>query len=246
MAGPGLAVANSRRRWMVAAVVLALLGAWCGVPAGARDPDLSKYPLRLHVLASDETHMTPRMSPGDAVVCDEIDGMLDSIDPNPNGPISLTGLSGDPCSLHPDMVTGRLLDVQNYDPVFSGEGRGDLISPPATAQGITFHYDDCSRVRVRPGFQSLPARWKIPGRKLEVVIPSDDIPVNGRPLRPLRCSFSVTTHDFVYLLLRNGKLVEVSQDLYMAKPALRVFLSGMVETVQPRVEQFTIPAHPSH
>jgi hypothetical protein len=218
----------------------------CAEPAGARSPNLAKYPLRIHVLASDETYRTPRMGPADSVVCDAIEGMSDSISPNPGGPVTLTGLSGDPCLLHPEMVTGRLLDVQDYDPVFSGGGRGDLVSPPSTTQGFTFHYDNCSRVRVRAGFQSLPARWKKAGKKLEVLIPSDEIPVNGRPLPPVRCSFTVTLHDFVYLLLRNGRLVEISQDVYRERPALRTFLSGRPPVVQSRAEEFTVSAHPAH
>jgi hypothetical protein len=242
MSRPGLPLSLSRLLWVLA-VLLFVSG--LATPAGAWKPNMAKYPLRIHVLASDATHKTPRMSPGDSAVCDAIDGMVSSISPNPGGPISISGLSGDPCSLHPELVTGRLLNPQDDDPVFSGEGRGDLISPPTTAQGMTFHYDNCSRVRVLNGFQSLPARWKKPGEKLEVLIPSDDIPVNGRPLPPVRCSFSVTMHDFVYLLLRNGKLIEVSKEEYWQKPALRVFLDGRPQVVQVRPEQFTVSAHPN-
>jgi hypothetical protein len=216
------------------------------IPAGARKPNLSKYPLRVHVLASDETHVTPRMSPAQSAVCDAIDGMLSSIGPGPGGPITISGVSGDPCSLHPEIMAGRLMDVGDDPPVFSGQGRGDLVSPPSATQALTFHYDDCTRVRVHPGFQSLPARWKKPGQKLEVLIPSDDIPTNGRPLPPIRCSFTVTLHDFVYLLLRNGKLVEVSQEDYWKRPVLRTFLSGQVPTVQQRLDEYTVPAHPTH
>jgi hypothetical protein len=197
------------------------------------------------VLASDETHKTPRMSPAESVVCDEISGMMDSISPNQGGPISLSGISSDPCSLHPEIVSGRLLNVGDEDPEFSGEGRGDLVSPPTLTQGVTFKYDNCVRVRVHPGFESLPARWRKQGKKLEVLIPSDDIPVNGRPLPPVKCSFNVTLHDFIYLLLRNGKIVEVSQEVYQARPALRDFLSGRPETIQRRLEEFTVPAHPT-
>ena len=127
-------------------------------PASARDPNPSKYPLRVHVLASDTSYKTPRMRPGDAVVCDAIESALGSMGSNSGGSISLggplVGLSGDACSLHPEMITGRLLDVQDDDPVFSGEGRGDLVSPPAMTQGVSFHYDNCGRVRVPVGFQS--------------------------------------------------------------------------------------------
>ena len=241
MPGPGLPTSR-----VVRILPLFLFASLSAAPAGARNPNLSRYPLRVHVLTSDETHKTPRMSPGESVVCDSIEGMLDSISPNPGGPISMSGVSSDPCSLHAEIVTGRLLDIQDEDPVFSGEGRGDLISPPTAAQALTFRYDNCSRVRVHPGFQSLPARWKQPGKKLEVLIPSDDIPVNGRPLPPLKCSFTVTLHDFVYLLLRNGRLVEVSQEDYWKRPVLRALLSGVAQTVQPRPEEFTVPAHPTH
>jgi hypothetical protein len=223
---------------------LLLCAAVCVWPAAARTPNLKKYPLRVHVLSSDGTHKTPRMTPAAGLMCDEISGMLDSVGPSMAGPISVSGLSGDPCSLHPEMVVGRLLNIDDDDPVYSGEGQGDLVSPPRTTQGVTFKYDNCVRVRVRPGFESLPARWKKPGRQLEVLVPSDDIPVTGRPLQPVRCSFNVTMHDWVYLLLRDGRLVRVSQELYQQKPALRDFLSGRPETIQRRLEEYTVPAHP--
>jgi hypothetical protein len=239
MPGPGLPHSISRS---LSIVPIFLLGVSCVPRAGAGNPNLSRYPLRLHVLASDETHKTPKMTPGESLVCDSIEGMLDTISPNPGGPVTLAGVSSDPCSFHPEMITGRLLDVQDSDPMFSGEGRGDLVSPPTGTQGISFHYDNCSRIRVHPGFQSLPARWKRPGKTLEVLIPSDDIPENGRPLPPVRCTFAVTPHDFVYLLLRTGRLIEISQDAYQERPALRVFLNGRSETVQRRPD-FILPAH---
>ncbi len=245
----GLSFSSSRlpcfnSRWFRMLAVVACV--W-GVAATARagGPKLEKYPLRVHVLASDETHRTPRMSPGEAVACDGIGGVLDSINPNPGGPISISGISSDPCSFHAPIVVGRLMDLPDEEPVFSGTGRGDLVTPPSGTQGLTFTYNDCIRVRVRPGFDSLPARWKKPGKRLEVLMPSDDIPENGRPLPPVKCSLNVTMHDWVYLLLRNGRLVEVTQEAYWEKPALRVFLSGVAETVQQRVQDFTVPAYPN-
>ena len=238
----GLALSVSRSLRILPVILFASLSI---EQAGARNPDPSRYPLRVHVLASDETHKTPRMTASESVACDTIEDMVSSIDPNPDGPISLTGLSGDPCSLHPEIVAGGLLDLQGEDPEFSGLGRGDLVSPPSTTQALTFRYDNCTRLRVRPGFQSLPARWKKPGKKLVVLIPSDDIPSSGRPLPPIKCSLNVSLHDFVYLLLRNGKLIEVSQEDYWKKPALRAFLSGGAPTVQQRLQEFTVPAHPT-
>jgi hypothetical protein len=240
---PGLHYTILRFLQMPALFVLLCLTA---AQAGARNPDPAKYPLRVHVLASDETHKTPRMSPAESLVCDGIEGMGDAISPSQGGPISLSGISSDPCSLHPEMMSGRLLNLGAEQPVYSGKGRGDLVSPPVTTEGISFGYDDCVRMRVRPGFQSLPARWKKPGKKLEALIPSDGIPESGRALPPVKCSLTVTLHDFVYLLLRNGNIVEVSQDLFREKPALRVLLSGRPETIQRRMQEFTVPAHPTH
>jgi hypothetical protein len=226
-------------------IVSLVLFAWLSAaPLSAGNPQLSKYPMRVHVLASDQSFRSPRMSPGESVTCDFIEGMVDSISPNPGGPISISGVSGDPCSLHPEMVTGRLMNLDD-DPVYSGAGRGDLVSPPSTTLGLTFHYDNCSRVRVNPGFQSLPARWKKPGQKLEVLIPSDEIPVNGRPHAPDRCILSVVMHDFIYLLLRNGSVIEVSQEDFWKRPGLRMFLSGNTQTIQQRTQQFTVSAHPA-
>jgi hypothetical protein len=239
---PGLLLSIFRFQRIPALFLLFTLSA---VPADARNPDLSKYPLRLHVLEADGAHRTPRMNPAQSLVCDQIEGMLDVVSPSQVGFISLSGISGDPCMLHPEIATERLLNVGDDDPVFSGAGRGDLVSPPASTLGMSFQYDNCARVRVHPGFTSLPARWKKPGKKLEVLIPSDDIPANDKPLPPVRCSFNVTMHDFVYLLLRDGKLVEVSQDLYRQKPSLRVFLSGQPETIHRRLQEYTVSARPA-
>jgi hypothetical protein len=214
-------------------------------PVGPHAPKPSRYPLRVHVLASDTSYRTPTTGPEDSAACDAIDGILDAVSPSPYGPVSLTGVSSDPCSLHPEMVTGRVFDLDE-DPVFSGEGRADLVSPPTSTQGFSFHYDNCGRMRVTNSFQSLPARWKQPGKKLEVIIPSDEIPANGRPLKPQRCTLTVTMHDFVYLLLRNGSIIQISQEDYWKKPVLRAFLTSNVQTVQKRPEQFTVPAHPTN
>jgi len=43
----------------------------------------------------------------------------------------------------------------------------------------------------------------------------------------------------------NGGVVEVTQEGYWEKAGLRVFLSGVAETVQQRVQDFTVPAYPN-
>ncbi len=223
--------------FLVQAVGLCVLSA---APLAARAPNPAKYPLRVHILAADRTDRVQRMKPGESVACDAIDDMVSSISPNPDGPVTLSGVFSDPCSFHADVIVGRQLDISNGY-VYSGAGRADLVSPPGGMQGFSFHYQGCGRVRVMPGFQSLPARWKKPGQ-LEVLLPSDDIPVAGRALRAERCTLAATMHDFVYLLLPNGSLVQVSQDFYWKHSGLRVFLRGNPETVEQRVKQFTISA----
>jgi hypothetical protein len=229
----------------LALAALALCALAAATPLDARTPKASRYPLRVHILASDRTGRGERMRPGEAVACDSIEDMVSSVDPNPDGPVSFIGFSGDPCALHAGIVAGRLLEIQNNDFVYSGEGRADLVTPPSGTRGFSFQYRDCGRIRVFPGFQSLPARWKKPGATLEVLLPSDEVPVHGRPLPPSRCTLTVTVHPFVYLLLRNGELVEVSEDAYWKHPAMRAFLRGNPETVQQRVRDFTVPAHPA-
>ena len=228
---PGLPLSRSLR-----ILPLLLLASLCAAPASARAPKLSRYPLRVHVLAADESYRTPRMNPGPGGACDGVDGVLSSISMG----------SGDPCAIGPDFIRGGMLDNQDDRPDFSGAGRGDLVSPPSQTEGINFRYDNCSRVRVNPGFYSLSARWKTLGKKLEVLIPSDAIPVNSRPLPLERCTLTVTLNENVYLLLHNGTLIQVSQKDYWAKPALRVFLSGTTtQVIQQRPkQQLTIPAHP--
>ena len=227
---PGLPLARCTR-----ILPLLLLAALCATPASARAPKPSKYPLRVHVLVADESYRTPRMSPGMAGACDGIGGVLDSVGPG----------GGDPCAIGPDFIRGGMLDNSDDAPAFSGSGRGDLVSPPDGTQGLSFHYDNCSRVRVNPGFHALNARWTKPGKKLEVLIPSDAIPEKGRPLPPERCTFTVTMNENVYLLLHSWRLIQVSQKDYWAKPALRVFLSGgNPPPIQQRPKQYTIPAHP--
>lgn len=222
-------------------LIVALLGLTASGLAFAREPKLSKYPLRIHVLASDSTRQMERLTPAESVACDAIGDMLSSISPNPEGPVTLTGVSSDPCLFHSGIVAGRSLDISPYEPVFAGEGRADLVSPPNGTAGISFEYQNCPRVRVAAGFQSLPARWKKLGRILEVLVPSDEIPVDGRPLRPAHCTFRVELHDFVYLLLPNGRIIQVTQQAYWNKASLRVFLQGNSPTIEQRIKQFTVP-----
>src|SRR5579884_462448 len=113
-------------------------------PLSARMPDLAKYPLRVHIIAADRTDRVERMKPGQSVACDAIDDMVSSIDPNPDGPVSLTGVFSDPCSFGATNIVGRQLEINNGY-VYSGEGRADLVAPPSVTQGFSFRYQNCGR-----------------------------------------------------------------------------------------------------
>ena len=179
-----------------------------------------KWPLRLHVLAIDDTHKTVRMQPNwDS-------GSL----PDPTDDV--TGPSSSPGS--------RTLGGGSDD--FSGAGRADLVTPPNGTAGLTFEYEGCSRVRVAPGFQGLEARWIKPGSKLQVMIPTEAVTDGTVPMQ--RCTLKVVTQNFVYLRLPNGAILRVSQEAYSRKPSLRMFLSGGSEALKrraPRLPQSTLP-----
>src|SRR5580700_7777490 len=124
MPGPGL----PRLRCLRASALI-LCASLCASAASARNPDPAKYPLRIHVLSSDESYRSPRMNPGLPASCDSVDGVLSSISLDSGGGVSLNGFSGDPCAVGPDFVRGGMLDGQGDDPsVYSGAGRGDLVS----------------------------------------------------------------------------------------------------------------------
>jgi hypothetical protein len=199
-----------------AALLLVVLSAAALRSHGQQTPE-SRYPLRLHVLAIDDTHPTVRLQPN----------WCSASVPSGGDDASTTGGSGQGNSCGGSATFGG-------DDDFSGGGRGDLVTPHGGGtQAISFTYEGCSRVRIPPGFQGLPARWKKPG-KLEVLVPTDAIVQADRPSPVQRCTITATPHEFVFLRLRNGSMVKVSQDAFAAKPALRVFLIGGSETLQPR------------
>ncbi len=187
--------------------------------AHAQDAKPSKYPLRLHILAIDDTHPTVRMQPN------WCSGSVPSFGGEVGGS---TGEAGIPCG-----GSGGYTTFGGPDD-FAGGGRGDLVTPPeGGAQALNFTYEGCNRIRVAPGFHSLPARWKRPGR-LEVVIPTESIAGSDRAMPTQKCTLKATLHEFVYLRLPDGAMVKVAQEAYLRKPSLRMFLSGPPTTLQAR------------
>jgi hypothetical protein len=203
-------------RWFSIPTLLALgLAAVPCCRAQAADesaaPANKQWPLRLHILAIDDTHRTVRMQPNWS-----------------SG--SMPDFSGGDVSMP---QSDNSLALGGGDDDFSGAGRADLVTPPdGNTVGLNFTYEGCPRVRVPPGFQGLEARWKKQGSKLEVMIPTDA--VTDGPSRVQRCTIKLVTQPFVYLRMRNGAILRVSQEAYLKKPSLRVFLSGGTEALQRR------------
>ena len=168
------------------------------------------WPLRLHILAIDDTHRTVRLQPNWSSS-------------------ALPDASGEGAA--PSSQTGALTLGGGADD-FSGGGRADLVTPPDQTVGLTFTYEGCSRVRVPPGFQGLEARWSKPGQKLEVKVPSEALTDGSIPTR--HCTLKVSPQPLVYLRMRNGAILRVTQEAYAKKPSLRVFLSGGTETLKRR------------
>ncbi len=186
------------------------------VPVRAQQTADPKYPLRLHVLAIDDTHKTVRLQPN------WCSASVPAVGGDAGG---VGGGEGSSCGGGSQSFGG--------DDDFSGGGRADLVTPPSGTQALSFTYEGCNRIRVPPGFQGLPARWKKPG-KLEVLTPSDTIAAGSDATPVQRCTLKATLHEFVYLRLGNGSMLKVSQEAYLRKPSLRRFLSGGSETLQRR------------
>ncbi len=190
-------------------------------PASAEPTHAAEYPLRLHILAIDDTHRTVRMQPNWS------SGTLP--DPSADG-ASASSSAGS-------------LSLGGGDDDFSGAGRADLVTPPNGTAGATFTYEGCNRVRVAPGFQGLEARWIKADTKLEVILPTEA--VTDGPVPTQHCTLRLVTQPFVYLRMRNGAIVRVTQEAYNKKPSLRVFLSGGSETLKRRQPKLPMPASPA-
>ncbi len=65
-------------------------------------------------------------------------------------------------------------------------------------------------------------------------MPSDAPTGDGTRLPVQKCTLTATLHDFVYLRMRTGALLQVTQEAYWKKPALRRFLSGGTQTLETR------------
>ncbi|HUV68817.1 MAG TPA: hypothetical protein VMW15_04090 [Terracidiphilus sp.] len=82
-----------------------------------------------------------------------------------------------------------------------GEGRANLYEN-GEPRGFDFSYRCSDRLRVSPGFETYMARWKKPGKSLEILLP-----VFGKPDAAEGCELKVLMKDTAYTR-HNGLLGE--------------------------------------
>ncbi|MGD0443171.1 MAG: hypothetical protein ABSA39_04465 [Edaphobacter sp.] len=189
------------------------------LPASGRGPDVSKYPLRIQVLAA-TAHDRFRQ------------------DRFPSGG------SGEIEGLDVPMLTGSGPQLGLYSiPLYNGEGWGDLVSSEVP-QAVKFTYANClNRIASTMAREPLAARWKESGkgRVMEVLVPVDVIPSLRKPKKAdvtkyVECEIPVTLYDYVYLLLKNGSIIKVTRQAYADKPQLHQFVQSGDPTLKEHPE----------
>lgn len=187
------------------------------LPANASGPDLTKYPLRVQVLAS-TAHSRIATDPF-----------------SHSGPGQIEGADV-------PMVSAMGAELSYDTPIFNGRGWGNLVSLDIP-QALTFSYESClNRISSTLPKEPLAARWKKSAQNkaiMEVLVPLEVIPSPKHPeqsdqKRYAKCDLPVTLHTYVFLRLRNGSIVRVTREAYIAKPALREFAEGPSPTLMQR------------
>lgn len=82
-----------------------------------------------------------------------------------------------------------------------GDGRANLYEN-GEPKGFDFSYVCGTRLNVSPGFETYPARWKKPGKTMEIILP-----VFGKPDAGESCELKVLMKDSAYVR-RNGLIGE--------------------------------------
>jgi hypothetical protein len=187
------------------------------LPAHASGPDLTKYPLRIQVLAS-TAHASIATNPFGGSGSPQIEG------------VDLPSAS----------AMGAELDYNTT--IYDGRGWGNLVSTDVP-QALRFTYDSClNRIPVTASKEPLAARWKKPHKgkaMMEVLVPMEVIPSPKHPeqsdkRRYAKCDVPVTLYTYVYLRLHNGSLIRVTKQAYLAKPALHELAEGPSPTLKQR------------
>jgi hypothetical protein len=188
------------------------------MPLRASGPDLTKYPLRIQVLAA-SAHASIAKDPF-----------------KNSGPPQIEG-----ADIPSSGSMGAELDYNTT--IFNGKGWGNLVSTDVP-EALTFTYESClNRIPITVSKEPLAARWKKLRKKqratMEVLVPIDVIPSAKHPAnadkpRFAKCDLPVILHTYVFLRLRNGSIIKVSHDAYVKKPALHEFAENPVPTLKER------------
>jgi hypothetical protein len=92
-----------------------------------------------------------------------------------------------------------------------GEGPADLFEN-GQPLGFDFGYECGSRIMVSPGYETYMARWKKPGRELEILLPT----LGGKPGEMNSCNLEVTLKDDLVYVRHNGLMSEEPAAKYKA------------------------------
>jgi hypothetical protein len=84
-----------------------------------------------------------------------------------------------------------------------GEGRANLYEN-SLPRGFDFSYQCSRRLMVSPGFETFMARWKKPGRELEILLPV----MGGKPGEMNSCNLKVNMKQDTAYVRHNGLLAE--------------------------------------
>jgi hypothetical protein len=122
-----------------------------------------------------------------------------------------------------------------------GDGRANLFEGN-DVHGIDFNYDCESRLERSIGFETYPARWEKPGRKLVLLLP-----VVGKAGAWWTCELNTDVKDFVYFRGRNG-MGSVPEQKYLRWMARHNYdpVHGDNAPSQPTPQNAAVPATPHY
>jgi hypothetical protein len=120
-----------------------------------------------------------------------------------------------------------------------GDGRANLFEG-SDVHGVDFSYDCEHKLRPSFGFETYPARWEKPGRKLLVLLP-----VFGKPGAYWTCELNTDVKDSVYFHGQNG-MGSVPEQKYLQWMARHNYdpVHGKNTPSQPAPQNAVAPAAP--
>ena len=92
-----------------------------------------------------------------------------------------------------------------------GEGRANLYEN-GEPRGLDFNYECSIRIMASEGYETYMARWKKPGRELEILFPV----IGGNPGQTNSCDLKVTLKDGLAFTKRNGLFNEIPAEQFKA------------------------------